>query len=51
MVCASGRRLCRSASFPAQSDPMQGMSDDDRQRAMQCAERLVTEIEHDLGDR
>ncbi|CAO3409106.1 hypothetical protein [Azospirillum largimobile] len=51
MVCASGRRLCRSESFPAHSDPMQGMTDEDRRRALECAERLVTEIEHDLGDR
>lgn len=51
MVCASGRRLCRSESFPAHCDPQQGMTDEDRRTAVAIAERLVVEIEHDLGDR
>ena len=51
MVCASGRRLCRSESFTAHSDPMQGMSEADRRQSVEIAERLVIEIEHELGDR
>ena len=51
MVCASGRRLCRSESFTAHSDPMQGMDEADRRQSVQIAERLVVEIEHELGDR
>ncbi|WP_448192347.1 hypothetical protein [Azospirillum sp. sgz301742] len=51
MVCASGRRLCRSESFTAHTDPMQGMDEADRRRSVQIAERLIVEIEHELGDR
>ena len=51
MVCASGRRLCRSESFSAHRDPQQGMTEEDRRTAVAIAERLVVEIEHDLGDR
>ena len=51
MVCASGRRLCRSESFIAHSDPLQGMAEADRLQSVRIAERLVVEIEHDLGDR
>ena len=51
MVCASGRRLCRSESFPTHRDPSQGMDDEDRRRSVEIAERLVVEIEHELGDR
>ena len=51
MVCASGRRQCRSESFAAHRDPMQGMDEADRRLSVAIAERLVVEIEHDLGDR
>ncbi len=51
MVCASGRRLCRSESFMAHTDPTQGMNETDRRQSVQIAERLVIEIEHELGDR
>jgi hypothetical protein len=51
MVCASGRRLCRSESFTAHRDPVQGMDEADRRQSVQIAERLVVEIEHELGDR
>lgn len=51
MVCTSGRGLCRSESFPATRDPAQGMDEEDRLRSVRIAERLVADIERDLGDR
>ncbi|WP_114395534.1 hypothetical protein [Oleisolibacter albus] len=50
MVCATGQRLCRSDSFPANTEPHQGMAQDDLHQSITVAGRLVTEIEHLLGD-
>jgi len=51
MVCASGRRLCQSEHFTAQTDPMQGITETDRLKSVRIAERLTVEIERELGDR
>ncbi|MCW2242186.1 hypothetical protein [Azospirillum canadense] len=50
MVCTSGQAVCRSESFLAAIDPAQGMGEEDRLRSMMIAERLVADIERDLGD-
>ena len=50
MVCSSGRALCGSESFPAAIDPTHGMGEEDRRRSVMIAERLVADIERDLGD-
>ena len=51
MVCTAGRGLCRSESFPARTDPAREMDEADRRQSVLIAERLVAEIERELGDR
>jgi len=51
LVCASGRRACRSESFPVGSEPVAGMDEADRARSVRISETLVREISRDLGDR
>lgn len=50
MVCASGKQLCQSESFPARTEPVPDMDPADRRLSVEIAERLTREVAQALGD-
>ncbi|HYG86574.1 MAG TPA: hypothetical protein VD978_09975 [Azospirillum sp.] len=50
IVCCPDAKHSRSENFPAHAEPVPEMDEADRVHSMRVAERLIRDVEHELGD-